>query len=191
MATSDQGDGKDKYLTSDARQAGLVKVCWLFFTSHMLGTKLTHSAIVFVCAGILGYVTGIWSGGLFHRENVVTFETPREPTVKGIQDVVVTFAHAPPSDETVQVWIKEGDHKWYKCLDVRPLSVAASSWEATCRFGKPDSLNPNDWAKHGTKFPVAAFTWKTELPDNAGILQEIWEALKIKAPPHDVKYMGH
>jgi hypothetical protein len=162
-----------------------------FFGHHPVGSKLSAAAIGFLTA-TLYYGFGLDSMAKdFFRRQSVTFETPREPKEKGLQDIIVTFKRSLSPDEKVQVWIQEGDLRWYKCLNVRPLSVAAAAWEATCPFGKPGSPNPNDWAKHGVKFPVAAFVWKTELRDNAGLWPEIWDALRIDIAKRDIEYKGY
>ena len=66
----------------------------------------------------------------------------------GFQHVTVEVRPPPFSEETVQVWIKEGDTQWYRCTPAIQLANNGF-WKARCRFGIPGSNKEADKAKNG------------------------------------------
>ncbi len=125
------------------------------------------------------------------QERQVTFgEGATFKPAQGWQGVIVTIQPPPPSEDLVQVWIQQGDTKWYPCDPTTEISGTAKSWMTRCRFGNPDSPLNAYHAKNGRLFTLGAFTWKTRIPDEGGLSEAAWDAFTFKKQTHTVAYHG-
>ena len=80
----------------------------------------------------------------------------------------------PPAPKPLQVWIKQGDHLWYSCPLMTPLSE--NQWRASCLFGNPASPKQQDWATKGlSSFSLGAFCSDKKYPD--ALADDVWKAV--------------
>lgn len=116
------------------------------------------------------------------KSPIITFgDQPVPSDTPGWQGVVVTVQPPPPSEDKVQVWIKQGDENWYPCNPAEQVSKAApTSWMAMCRFGNPDSQRSLDKAKPGMYFTLGAFCWKEEITNTPGLPVSVVNAFQFK-----------
>ncbi len=84
-------------------------------------------------------------------------ELPVPASGPGRQDVILAVQPPPSPGETVQVWLNQGDHRWYRC----PAGPDNNgNWKAACTFGNPASGKDTDKAHHGDAFSYGVFCSK-------------------------------
>lgn len=104
------------------------------------------------------------------------------------QAVLVNIKPAPPSGQIVQVWVRQGDERWYSCWPAVP-TPAPNFWSAMCQFG---SLELKDVKPGQSRFSIDAFYWKTVIPcPAAGLTDDEWRAFPFKrAEIPDIVFTG-
>lgn len=110
---------------------------------------------------------------------------PKEPQIKIVEEPIrsqkqavrVSIEPALPSGQIVQVWVFQGDDRWYPCLPA-VKTPAPNFWSASCEFG---SVKLKDVIPGQSRFRIAAFYWKTVIPCPAeGLTDKEWRAFPFK-----------
>jgi hypothetical protein len=157
--------------------------------SKVIAAGIIRVATTVVILVIGSFWAGVWVGGW----NPLLSKQPRRITLveevaapesgPGRQGVTVAVQPPPSSGEKVQVWIKQGDYKWYRCTSARQLADNAF-WQATCTFGNPESKSTNDKAKPGQNwFSYGVFCSKdisADVPDALPDINTSWQAHVLK-----------
>ncbi len=101
----------------------------------------------------------------------------KEPIRSQRQAVMVSIKPALPPKQIVQIWVYQGDDRWYTCLAAAQRPVD-NFYSAMCAFGLEAR---KDVTPGVSKFKIGAFYSETiiECPKD-GLTDEEWQALRVK-----------
>lgn len=102
--------------------------------------------------------------------------------------VTVSIEPPPPSGQIVQIWVRQGDSRWYPCFSADQISTT-HLWTASCMFGRPEK---RDAQAGKSKFGISAF-YSNDLIKGSptGLTDAEWYTYDFKrAEIHNIVFTG-